>query len=614
MPKKPVFAILFLSSLAIAQTDVRGIYIYTNDVSQVTTATASLLNQSFTIPGVDGAAIVIGWNAIETSPGQFQWTLLDQYISRLVSLGKKIDLVVPAGASIPAWLFQAPPAGLGVQQLSFTITPHGGQTDQCQPDNIAAPWDSTYLARWDSMLAALSAHLKSAGTYDNITMVRLTGINRTTEEIRIPNETPQSTGLACVSDATTTWKQAGYTAALLVQAWNSILASYQKSFSDKMFCVSLIPSAAAFPAINNAGFPDLTQTLMTAAAKKFPGQLVIQFDFLMPGEAVQTDVVTDAQTLGTLAAFQTNEYLGGQGAACSEPVSNPTPCTASTFMDLLNTGVYPLGPSNPLRSQYIEVFHDNAAAFPADILQAHFELIPPQVSLVANAEGESPVIAPNTWLEIKGSGLALTGDIRIWQGSDFTGGQMPTQLDKIGATVNGKNAYVYYISPAQIDVLTPPDAMSGAVQVVVTNNGVASSSFTAQAQALSPSFFVFNGGPYVAATHLNGSLIGPTTLYPGASTPAKPNELIVIYANGFGPTNVPVVSGSSSQSGTLTPLPVIEIGGVKATVQFAGLPTSPGLFQFNVIVPASLKDGDQPIVATYGGLSTQAGTRLTIGP
>jgi uncharacterized protein (TIGR03437 family) len=147
----------------------------------------------------------------------------------------------------------------------------------------------------------------------------------------------------------------------------------------------------------------------------------------------------------------------------------------------------------------------------------------------------------------------------------------------------------------------------------VTNNGVASSSFTAQAQALSPSFFVFNGGPYVAATHLNGSLIGPTTLYPGASTPAKPNELIVIYANGFGPTNVPVVSGSSSQSGTLTPLPVIEIGGVKAIVQFAGLPTSPGLFQFNVIVPASLKDGDQPIVATYGGLSTQAGTRLTIG-
>ena len=37
-----------------------------------------------------------------------------------------------------------------------------------------------------------------------------------------------------------------------------------------------------------------------------------------------------AQTLGTLAAFQTSDYLAGQGAACSEPVTNPTPCTAAT--------------------------------------------------------------------------------------------------------------------------------------------------------------------------------------------------------------------------------------------------------------------------------------------
>jgi hypothetical protein len=60
---------------------------------------------------------------------------------------------------------------------------------------------------------------------------------------------------------------------------------------------------------------------------------------------------------------------------------------------------------------------------------------------------------------------------------------------------NGKPAYVYYISPTQISVLTPPDAMSGAVQVLVTNSGATSASFTAQAHATSPSFFVFNGGP-----------------------------------------------------------------------------------------------------------------------
>ncbi|HUA86470.1 MAG TPA: hypothetical protein VMB85_21580 [Bryobacteraceae bacterium] len=46
-------------------------------------------------------------------------------------------------------------------------------------------------------------------------------------------------------------------------------------------------------------------------------------------------------------------------------------------------------------------------------------------------------------------------------------------------------------------------------------------------------------------------------------------------------------------------------------VSFAGL-ISPGLFQFNVTVPSSLAGGDQPITATYGGLTTQAGTLVTV--
>jgi uncharacterized protein (TIGR03437 family) len=235
----------------------------------------------------------------------------------------------------------------------------------------------------------------------------------------------------------------------------------------------------------------------------------------------------------------------------------------------------------------------------------------PVIAEVANAEGESAVIAPNTWIEIRGANLAPANDSRVWLGSDFSGTQMPKTLDKVSVTVNGKAAYVYYISPSQINALTPPDAMSGAVQVVVTNNGIPSASFTAEAQNLSPSFFVFDGGPYVAAVHADGSLIGPTTLYPGSSTPAKPGEIILLYANGFGQTNVPVTPGSQAQSGTLSPTPAIQIGGVPAQVQFAGL-VFPGEFQFNVVIPQSLANGDQPVAATYANSSTQSGTLITI--
>jgi uncharacterized protein (TIGR03437 family) len=242
----------------------------------------------------------------------------------------------------------------------------------------------------------------------------------------------------------------------------------------------------------------------------------------------------------------------------------------------------------------------------------------PVITLVANAEGDAPIIAPNTWVEIKGSNLAPTGDSssacapgRCWLASDFFGSQMPAELDGVSVTVNGNAAYVYYISPTQVNILTPPSAIEGPVQVQLTNAGVLSAFTTVQAQALSPSFFVFNGGPYVAATHLNGSYIGPPTLFPGLTTPAKPSEIVVLYANGFGPTTTAVVTGSVTQSGSLSPLPVVKIGGIQAAVQFAGL-VAPGEFQFNVAIPASLASGDQSITATYDGVSTQLNSLITI--
>jgi uncharacterized protein (TIGR03437 family) len=244
--------------------------------------------------------------------------------------------------------------------------------------------------------------------------------------------------------------------------------------------------------------------------------------------------------------------------------------------------------------------------------------LPPAITKVANAEGEGAIIAPNTWVEIKGTNLApptatsaACAPGYCWQSSDFVNNLLPTTLQGVSVTLNGEKAFVYFISPGQINILTPPDLQPGPVTVQVTNNGAVSASYTAQAQTVSESFFVINGGPYVVATHLNGNLIGPTSLYPGVTTPAQLNETIVIYANGFGTTTVPIVSGSETQSGSLPTMPTITIGGVKATVTFAGL-ISPGLYQFNVVVPSALPPGDNAIQASYSTGTTQSGTLLTI--
>jgi uncharacterized protein (TIGR03437 family) len=240
----------------------------------------------------------------------------------------------------------------------------------------------------------------------------------------------------------------------------------------------------------------------------------------------------------------------------------------------------------------------------------------PVIGLVANAEGEGDTIAPNTWIEIKGLNLAPPGDSRVWKSSDFVNNQLPKQLDGVSVTVNGKAAYVSYISPTQVNVITPPDPMLGTVQVQLTNNG-SIASYAVQAQSTSPSFFSIISGQsvYVLAQHADYSLIGPSTLNPGVTTPAKPGETILMYANGFGPTSTLVVSGSPVQGGTLSPLPVVQIGGLTATVQFAGLVNwAPGVFQFNVTVPPNAPTGNNTLTAAYHGQTTSANMLLAVQP
>ena len=612
---------LLLASVAWTQTqpDLRGIYVGGNNIES---EAPKSLAAALLVPGVDGLLLNIGWDQIEPVMGQFQWDTLDLWIRSAIMAGRRITLSVGDGMRTPSWLFQPPPDGAGAKPLNFSISRKGGLSSVCDSETIPAPWDPAFLQQWDNMLAAVSAHLKSAGAYDHVVLLRLTGINRDTDELHLPAETPQSTHLACVSDAIATWQQAGYRPSLLLQGWDAITNSFQKSFPDKSFTVAIIartdtpfPPIAEDGSVMTGAIPDLSGPPLTLASQKFPGRLVIQNNTLYPGVPAQPATIQFGQSLGTMIAFQTNEDVtsGGNGKAanCGTGLLDTVPCTATSYLTLLDTGIYPLGQTNSLRAQYIEVFSADANAFSDDILQAHLLLAPPLISLVANAEGETPVIAPNTWVEIKGAGLSLTGNSRPWQSSDFGNNSMPTQLGAISVTVNGKPAYVYYISPSQVNILTPPDPMSGPVQVKVSNNGTVSASFSAQAQPLSPSFFVFGGGPYVAGTHADGTLLAPATLYPGA-TPAKPGDTIVLYANGFGTTSTPVVSGSIMQSGALSPLPVIKIGGVAATVIFAGLNITPGEFQFNVIVPPNTPDGDQPITAAYNGLSTQAGTLITV--
>jgi uncharacterized protein (TIGR03437 family) len=240
----------------------------------------------------------------------------------------------------------------------------------------------------------------------------------------------------------------------------------------------------------------------------------------------------------------------------------------------------------------------------------------PNITLVANAFGDTPLIAPNTWVEVKGTNLSPPTSNRIWQDPDFVNGKLPTQMDGVSVTINGKTAYTYFISPTQVNVLTPPDPLPSSVQVVLTIGGIQSNVATVAAAPQSLSFFEFvsSGGlHYVYGRHgSDNTIIGPTSLFPGLTSPVKPGERIYIAATGFGNTDTPIVSGALSQSGSLPlPLPVIKVGGIQADVSFAGL-VSVGTYQINFVVPLTAPDGDLPLTATYNGLSIQSNLLIAV--
>src|SRR5262249_20270294 len=62
----------------------------------------------------------------------------------------------------------------------------------------------------------------------------------------------------------------------------------------------------------------------------------------------------------------------------------------------------------------------------------------------------------NIYVEIYGANF-ITSPARLWAGGDFNGSSAPTLLDGVSVTVNGKPAFIYYISATQININTPDD-------------------------------------------------------------------------------------------------------------------------------------------------------------
>jgi len=243
------------------------------------------------------------------------------------------------------------------------------------------------------------------------------------------------------------------------------------------------------------------------------------------------------------------------------------------------------------------------------------------VSKVVSASGfgDFSKIAPGTWIEITGTNLA--SNTRIWAGGDFSGVNAPQSLDGTSVSIGGQPAFVYYISPTQVNALVPGNVVSGSQQLTVTAGGAASAAFTVAVSALEPGLLALPQSPWLngstqyvvaqtcdagktclLATDLTFILPAGTSIPGYPVRPAKPGETLTIYGIGFGPVtpDIPVgqIVGASNQ---LVNAVQMQVNKVPATLTYAGLaPSQVGLYQFNMVVPA-VPDGDWPLTFTQNG-------------
>ncbi|HTB15592.1 MAG TPA: IPT/TIG domain-containing protein [Bryobacteraceae bacterium] len=249
----------------------------------------------------------------------------------------------------------------------------------------------------------------------------------------------------------------------------------------------------------------------------------------------------------------------------------------------------------------------------------------------ASAYGGYNYFGSGSWLEIKGTNMADPADPRLtastnpgqWTSADFNGSNAPTSLDGISVSIDGKPAYVWYLSTGQINVQAPEDTTTGNVAVTVTNCKATSPIFTFARRALAPGFlaptnYTANGEQYMVATFQSDGAYVLNTSTGAAfglnSRPAKPGDGIIAYGIGFGDVTPSILPGVIvGQSNALVNPVTISFGTTKATIAYQGLAGGfVGLYEFYFTVPSTLANGDYQIEVTQNGTTVPQTMYLTV--
>ncbi|MGO9130675.1 MAG: SBBP repeat-containing protein [Bryobacteraceae bacterium] len=334
-------------------------------------------------------------------------------------------------------------------------------------------------------------------------------------------------------------------------------------------------------------------------------------DFPMTQGALQTTnrpaaggnaFVAELNRAGSVLVYST--YLGGSGGDAASGVAVDGSGNAYITGEAGSTD-FPVTPGAFQATNHSANSSSNAFVAKVDL---NAKMPAPSITPGGMVPVDSTVgtIQPGEWVSIYGPNLASSTE--IWS-EDF-----PQSLDGTSVTIDGRAAYLSYVSPGQVNVQAPDDTVLGPVQVAVTTPGGTATATVTLAQ-FAPSFLLFDS-KHVAGIILrsDGSgaygggaydILGPTGASLGYSAvAARAGDIVELFGTGFGPTSPTVEAGEAFSGAAATTNAVnLLIHNLSVTPMWAGL-SGAGLYQLNVTVPAGLGTGDVSLVATVGGAQT----------
>jgi len=233
------------------------------------------------------------------------------------------------------------------------------------------------------------------------------------------------------------------------------------------------------------------------------------------------------------------------------------------------------------------------------------------------------LISPNAIVSIFGENFAAPGVERAAGAPDLVNGRLPVRLAGICVQVGSQPASLFFVSAGQLNVQVPAVAAGGTAPVQVTRdcgalNEVRSNTEMVAVRAASPEFFYFvrnpdGRNPIVAVNVTTGLLVGAPGLIAGATfARARPSDVVTLYATGFGVTEPAFAAGElPDRAGAAIERARVTIGNQELSereVLYAGVaPLLAGVYQLNLQLPASLPDGDLPVVVRLGAFVAPTG-------